>query len=224
MDTERRVAGPCEVVKTRAFCDLPPVRWIGLTGGVASGKSTVAGMFRQLGVPVVDADAVYHALVAPRDDGPSPLARRIDESFPGVLEPSGRLDRKALAERVFSDARARRRLESIAHPEVAREVAIRRRKLEEEGAPLAFYDVPLLFERGLEDALDGVVVVWVPESIQVERLRRRDGLSEQAARARLAAQLPLDEKRRRATWVIDNSGSLDATRRQVEHLWEELVS
>jgi dephospho-CoA kinase len=200
------------------------MRLIGLTGGIATGKSTVQRMLRELGAAVIDADAVYHELIKPVDGRPSPLAERVAAHFPAVLEADGSLNRQRLGEQVFADAAARRTLEELTHPAVADEVAKRVRELGEAGAKVVFYDVPLLFERELERGLDGVVVVWVPRELQLTRLVARDGLDPAAAEQRLLAQLPIDTKCRRATWIIDNSGTIEATRAQVEHLWEQLSS
>lgn len=195
----------------------------GLTGGIASGKSTVRQMLQAHGAHVIDADALYHGLIAPLPGHrPSPLAQRIAERFPGVLAADGSVDRRLLGERVFAAENERRALEQLTHPAVAAEFQRRLHELGEASVAFAFYDVPLLYERRLESGMDGVVVVWVPREVQLERLVARDGLSREAAEQRLAAQLPLDEKRRRATWVIDNSGPKEATRAQVDRLWREL--
>lgn len=197
----------------------------GLTGGIASGKSTVAAMFRALGAHIIDADEVYHSLIQPGpspDHRPSPLAQRINSEFPGTLRADGTLDRPALASVVFGDPAKRRALELITHPAVAQEVAARIATLHAAGVERVLYDVPLLYERGLEQGMHGVIVVWVPHDLQRQRLQQRDGFSDTDAERRLAAQLPLDEKRKRADWVIDNSGPLDATRQQVEHIWRIL--
>jgi dephospho-CoA kinase len=197
------------------------MKLIGLTGGIASGKSTVSKMLRALGASVIDADAVYHDLLAPRDDGaPSDTARAIAARFPGVLRADGTIDRKLLGERVFDDAAAREALNGITHPRVALETA---RRLGELQTSHVVYDVPLLYERGLEAGMQGVIVVWVPRDVQLARLVQRDALSRDAAEKRLAAQMPLDDKRAMATWVIDNSGSVDETRRRVEDLWRNIV-
>jgi dephospho-CoA kinase len=198
------------------------MKFVGLTGGFASGKSTVREMLRLLGTDVLNADGIYHTLIAPERGRPSSLGREIEARFPGVLEDDGSVDRKELGRRVFSDAEERKALERISHPRVAQSVARRVAELEAQGSRLVVYDVPLLFEAHLEVGMVGIIVVWVPHAIQVERLMRRDGISAEAAAKRLTAQLPLDDKRKRATWVIDNSGPLAETRQQVERLWRQL--
>ncbi len=197
-------------------------RVIGLTGGIASGKSTVHQMLAALGAAFVDADAVYHDLIAPLANQPSPLARAVGQRFPGVLTHDGRVDRRRLGERVFTHPDERRALEALTHPAVAAESKRRIAALADGGAPVVIYDVPLLYERGLEGGVAGVIVVWVPEAVQVKRLIAREHIAAAEAHRRLAAQLPLDEKRRRATWLIDNSGTREETRAQVTALWDVL--
>ncbi len=196
---------------------------IGLTGGIASGKSTARNMLEERGACVLDADAVYHRLIAPVEGEPSPLARQIEARFPGVLSPDGRIDRRALGRRVFADTTERRALEAITHPAVAHAAGQRLEQMRRDGCHLAIYDVPLLYERGLDGGMDAVIVVWVPREVQVSRLAKRDGLPPRVAEQRLASQLPLDEKRRRADWVVDNSGDLSATRQQIDRIWEAIT-
>ena len=197
---------------------------IGLTGGIASGKSTVAREFAALGVPVVDADALYHQLVAPTEGGASPLVSLIAARFPNVLATNGALDRTALGRTVFADDAARRDLESITHPAVAEAAERALRAHADAGAPWAIYDVPLLYERDLESRFYGVIVVWVPPAVQRARLAARDGFVGPAAEARLRAQLPLDDKRGRARWVVDNAGSPAEAVEQVRRICAEAAA
>ena len=194
------------------------MRVVGLTGGIGSGKSTVSAMFRELGAQVIDADQVARDVVEPGTPGLEEAARR----FPGVLDPSGHLDRAALGRRVFADPAERRALEGILHPRIREEVARRTEALARAGVTVALYDAALLIENGLHRGLDGVILVSAPEAVQRARLAARDGLDEAAITARLAAQLPLAHKRAHATWVVDNGGSLDETRAQVRRIWEEI--
>lgn len=176
---------------------------VGLTGGIASGKSTFAAELRARGVPVIDADALARAAVAKG----SPALASIAAAFgPGLIAQDGELDRRAMGARVFSDATARARLESIVHPRVRELFAAELERLRAEGHPFVVYDVPLLYEKNLEAEVDSAVVVWAPRAVQHERLMRRDGLSSADAESRLAAQLPLDEKARRADVVVRNDG------------------
>jgi dephospho-CoA kinase len=180
------------------------VRLVGLTGGIATGKTTFAEALRARGVPVVDADALARAAVA----AGSPALAEIARAFgPGVLGADGALDRKAMAALVFADPGARRRLEAITHPAVRRAMAEETARLAAQGHPLAFYDTPLLYEVGLEARVDAVVVVWAPADVQRARLAARDRLSPADADARLAAQLPIDEKAARADFVVENVGA-----------------
>lgn len=194
------------------------MRVVGLTGGIASGKSTVSAMFRELGAQVIDADQVARDVVEPGTPGLGEVARR----FPGVLDPSGQLDRAALGRRVFADPAERRALEAILHPRIRAEVARRTEALARAGVTVALYDAALLIENGLHRGMDGVIVVSAPEAVQRARLAARDGLDDAAITARLAAQLPLADKRAHATWVVENGGSLDETRAQVRRIWEEI--
>ena len=195
------------------------IRVVGLTGGMASGKSLVAGMLRSLGAVVVDADVIAREVVAPG----SQVLQEIAASFgDGVIQVDGTLDRHALGERIFNDPAARARLNAITHPHIRRRMAeeVARARAARPDA-MVVLDVPLLLDVTPPDAydLDGVVVIAVDEATQEARLAARDGITIEAARRRLQAQRPLREKVALATWVIDNSGTPEATRRQVEELW-----
>ena len=195
------------------------MRLVGLTGGIATGKSTFAEALRARGVPVVDADVLARAAVAPGTPALAEIARAFG---PGVLTPDGGLDRKKMAAIVFSDPDARRRLEAITHPAVRRAMADETARLAAAGHDLAFYDTPLLFEVGLEAAVDAVVVVWAPPAVQRARLASRDGLGPAEADARLAAQLPVDEKAARADFVVENVGARDELGPKAERLLADL--
>jgi dephospho-CoA kinase len=192
----------------------------GLTGGIASGKSTVSRMLRELGAQVLDADLLAREVVAPGTPGLADVAAR----FPGVVGPDGQLDRAKLGARVFADPAERAALNALLHPRIAQAFLERTLALAEAGVPRVIYDAPLLIENGLHTRMEAVVLVVVPREVQRARLMARDGLSLEAAEARLASQLPLEEKRRHATWVVDNSGSLEETRAQVEAIWKALVA
>jgi dephospho-CoA kinase len=194
------------------------MRVVGLTGGIASGKSTVSRMLRELGAHVLDADVLAREVVEPGTPGLEAVARR----FPGVLTPEGRLDRARLAERIYAHPEERAALNAIVHPLVRAAFLERTWALQEQGVQEVVYDAALLIENRLHEGMDALVVVWVPRQVQKQRLMARDGLTAEAAEARLAAQLPLDEKRQVATHVVDNSGSLEETRAQVERIWASL--
>jgi dephospho-CoA kinase len=193
---------------------------VGLTGGIATGKSTVSQMLRDLGATVIDADVWARKVVEPG----SPALAEIAETFgPGVLHPDGTLNRPALADIVFHDDKARERLNAITHPRV------REGMWQETQAALAarpdlpvIWDVPLLFEGGTWRLVDATVVVYVDEETQRTRLMQRNGLSREDADARIRAQMPIEEKRQRADYVIDNRGTIEETRKQVEALWQIL--
>jgi len=196
------------------------VHVFGLTGGIASGKSTVTRMLRELGAHVLDADVLAREVVEPGTPGLAAVAAR----FPGVVGPDGRLDRVKLGARVFADADERAALNAIIHPRVREAFLARVQALDAQGVERVIYDVPLLIESGMHTWLEGVAVVWVPRDLQKARLMARDGLDAAAAEARLAAQLPLDEKRAHATWLIDNSGDLASTQAQVEAVWRAMLA
>lgn len=190
----------------------------GLTGGIATGKSTVARMFAARGVELIDADGVAREVVAPGQPALEAIAAR----FPGVVV-NGQLDRARLAARIFADPTERAALDAIVHPRIRLAVLERTRALAALGVPRVIYDAPLLIEKRLHEGLDGVVLVVTPPETQLARLMSRNGLTEAEARARVAAQMPLDAKRPFATWIIDNGGDLAATQRQVEAVLQAMV-
>lgn len=196
------------------------MRIYGLTGGIASGKSTVSQMLRELGAHVLDADAIAREVVEPGSLGLAEVGAR----FPGVIGPDGRLDRAKLGARVFADPAERAALNALLHPRIREAFLEKTQALAAQGVARVLYDAPLLIENGLHVGLDGVVLVWVPRDLQKARLKARDGLEDAGAEARLAAQLPLDAKREHATWLIDNSGDREATRAQVQEVWRALLA
>jgi dephospho-CoA kinase len=191
------------------------MRVLGLTGGIGSGKSMVAQMFAQLGAVVIDADRLARAVVEPGE----PALQEITATFGSdVLLPDGHLDRSKLAGVIFADPVERAKLDAITHPRIrARmDAEIKARRL---GPGVLIVDVPLLYENDRTHTVERVIVVWVDPQTQLQRIRQRDSLSADAARQRIAAQMPLDAKRARADHVIDNSGSREDTRRQVEAIY-----
>jgi len=192
---------------------------IGLTGGIASGKSSVAEMYRALGATVIDADAIVRELQAPD----SPVLARIAESFgASVIRKDGGLDREALAARVFGDAEARNRLERMIHPLVVEELARRLAEAQRRGDAIIVLDIPLLFEGRRSKTssaarlrFDATILVHVPEAVQIERLMARTGCDRAQAEERIRAQMPMDEKIALADYTIDNSGTREDTERQV---------
>jgi dephospho-CoA kinase len=194
------------------------LKLIGLTGGVGSGKSTVAAMLRELGAVVVDADEATRAVYQPGTPGFDAVVR----AFGFDYVRNGHIDRGRLGELVFHDAEARGRLNAIVHPLVRQWMAERTAEAAERGAQVVVQDVPLLFENNLENLFSSVVLVYVPEALQLHRLVHGRGFTPEAARAVIAAQMPIEEKRSRAEHVIDNSGTRDETRAQVASVWREL--
>jgi dephospho-CoA kinase len=197
-----------------------PTRFIGLTGSIATGKSTVARMLTAHGAALLDADLIAREVVAPGQPALTEIAAR----FPGVVAADGTLDRQALGERIFSSPAEREALNAITHPRIQAEVIRRTLELTERGVPVVIYDAALLIENRLDQAMDAVILVTAPSGAQRQRLRARNGLTPEQADARIASQLSQDEKRKHATWEIDNGGTLAQTQLQVDALWERLRS
>jgi len=192
---------------------------VGLTGGIASGKSTAGRIFREAGIPVICADELAHEAVMPGSVALEKIRQRFGEEF---IDSEGNLNREAMASLVFRDKDKRRELESIIHPWVAEEQEKMLREFAIQGHKIAVVDVPLLYEAGLEKSFDTVVVAYVPPEVQIQRLTARDRINESEARARLDAQLPIEKKKQLAAAVINNAGSLEQTKEQVLLLIEKL--
>jgi len=192
---------------------------LGLTGGIASGKSAVAAMLRELGFHVLDADSLAHKLIEPGQPAHGDVLK---EFGPSIIDSTGHIDRHKLAATVFHDRAKLDRLNAIVHPRVAEVISRQFDEWKSNGVrDAAFVEAALLIESGIHKNLDGLVVAWCAPEQQLERLIAR-GHSEAEARTRIAAQLPVEEKLRHATEKIDCSGSLDETRRQVEALATKL--
>jgi dephospho-CoA kinase len=195
------------------------MRKLGLTGGIASGKSTVAALLRDLGFDVIFADEISRHLLEP---GQAAYEEAIREFGPEILRPDKTIDRKKLASIVFADPKKLDRLNAIIHPRVEAQILEQFADWERQGnRKIAFVEAALLVEAGYMKNLDGLVVIWCKPEQQIERLLAR-GMSEADARARIAAQMPADEKLKLATDKIDCSGSLDWTKKQVEQLAQKL--
>jgi dephospho-CoA kinase len=193
---------------------------VGLTGGIATGKSTVSEMFRRLGAVVVDADVLAREVVAP---GEAALADIVRE-FGDVLLADGTLDRKKVAAVVFSDAERRKRLEAITHPAIRARFFARLQALMDEGFDgIAFFDAPVMIESGNYKNMERLVVVATDESTQLQRLMARDGIDEAAARRRIASQMPVADKARLADHVIDNAGDRASTEAQARRVYAALL-
>lgn len=178
-------------------------------------------MFAALGASVIDADQLAREVVEPGTPGLARIAARFGQT---VLDPEGRLDRKKLAQVVFNDEAERNALNAIIHPAVRERSLQKIAELAERGAEVIVYDVPLLFETGLDRQFPEVIVVAVDPQTQRRRVAARDQMTPEEIEARIAAQMPLAEKIKRATWVIDNSGSLEDTKNRVAELYRELAS
>ena len=193
---------------------------IGVTGGVGTGKSTVAGMFKRLGAVVLDADAIAHRVMEPRRLAWREIAKTFGER---MLNDDQTINRRRLASLVFSDEPSRRRLDAIIHPRVMREIRRHLHRLRGSRRIRAVVlDVPLLVEVGAQQFVDALVVVTAPPGVQRERLKRQHGWSEEETHARIAAQWKLSAKAALADHVVDNSDGVDATRTQVKRIWDQL--
>jgi len=196
------------------------MKWIGLTGGIATGKTTVAEFIKQSGYPVINADEVAHQALSPA----GPIFHHIVKAFgQEILSPTGEIDRRALGAKIFKDEAQRLRLESLVHPYVKQQVKSLRDDLEKQGQKIAFYDVPLLYEKNMQDEFDQVIVVSCSEKLQMDRLLKRSALSPIEARDRIRSQLPLKEKIARADIVIENDSTLEALLTATRAVLQKLI-
>lgn len=193
---------------------------IGLTGSIASGKSTVANMLKDYGLPIVDADLVARIVVEPG----TPTLQKIVEAFGGVaLTEDGAMNRQKIGEIIFNDEEKRKQLNSIIHPAIRQEMLRQRDEHVAKGAQTVIMDIPLLFESKLQHFVDKILVVSVTEETQLRRLMERNQLSEQEATARISSQLPLSIKEQGADAVINNNGTIEETAEQLQRIlrnWE----
>ena len=194
---------------------------IGLTGGIASGKSTVADLLERLGFPVIDADLLAREVVAP---GEPAYDRIVAEFGPAILHPDRTINRPRLGSIIFADPEARRRLEAITHPAIRERSEQRLAELEETGSQIVFYMAPLLIEAGRSSRVDEIWVVYLDRETQLSRLMTRDGSSRAEALRRIEAQMPMDEKRRFGTVVLDNRGTPADLECQVRNACGELLA
>jgi dephospho-CoA kinase len=193
---------------------------LGLTGGIASGKSTVADCFVECGAVLVSADQLAREVVNP---GSPTLEKLVDVFGMGILTAGGSLDREMLGQKVFADPEARRMLESVTHPAIAHLAECRLAELNKGPHDLIVYEAPLLFEAGAESRVDQTLVIVVDPAVQLQRLLERNTLTEAEARQRITAQWPQADKVQKADYVIDNSGSLEQVRVMVEALYDYLT-
>jgi dephospho-CoA kinase len=197
------------------------MRVIGLTGGIGTGKSSVSRLLRDKGVTVIDADEATRAVQSRGSEG---LRRLVDEFGASILTSDGDLDRGRLAAVAFADPEARQRLNAIVHPLVREWMADRQLAAEAQGLPYVVLDIPLLFESRGAAGFDDVILVYAPEEVALHRLVEQRGMSEEQARARIAAQMPIEEKRGLARHVIENTGTLQELRAQTERVWAEVTA
>jgi dephospho-CoA kinase len=192
----------------------------GLTGGIACGKTTVSGFFSDAGARIIDADKIAREVVRPG----APAYEKILSFFgKTILLPNGTIDRQRLGDIIFNDPEKKSRLNAIVHPLVfERSTQMIARIAAQVDDAVVIMDIPLLFETGMQRDLAEVIVVYVPEAMQLERLMKRDGIGLKAAMARIRSQMPIEEKRKRATIVIDNSGALKDTQRSALAIFDDL--
>jgi dephospho-CoA kinase len=194
---------------------------LGLTGGIAVGKSTVGRMLSELGADLIDADQLSREVVLP---GAPALAAIVNRFGADICDDKGRLDRKRLGALVFADSQARADLEAILHPAIANLSQHRFLRARQAGAKLIVYEAALLIETGRHRDMDRVLVVVADEQVRLRRLTERDGFSREQASARIASQMPQQQKRQVADFVVDNSRTIDETRKQVEQVWQTILA
>ena len=193
---------------------------IGLTGGIGSGKSVVADLLQRQGASIIDADRLGHEAYAPHSEA----WRRVVEAFgEDILTAEGEIDRRKLGAIVFADAAELERLNAIMHPLMARMVEQRKAQLAADGVSVAVVEAAVLFEAGWDALVDEVWTTYAPAEVVVERLRQRNGLSEEEARKRINSQMPAAERNRRSDVVVDNAADLATLERAVAALWQARV-
>jgi len=194
------------------------VQVIGLTGGIASGKSTVSRILKNAGAVIIDADRIARDVVK---KGLPAYQEIIDAFGENVLSPDGAIDRTVLGDIIFNDPQKKQLLNRIVHPYVSKETNLQLKHIEKTHPnTIVILDIPLLLEAQMQKDLSEVIVVYVPEYTQIERLMQRDGISEADARARVRSQMPIEEKKDLATIVIDNSGTRENTRKQTLEIFQ----
>jgi dephospho-CoA kinase len=197
------------------------MKWIGLTGGIASGKSTVSRLLREQGFTVIDADSIAKYVVEPGHNG---LKQVVNHFGAEILKPDGSLDRRKLGQMVFGSPAKLLELENLLHPLIKAETLRRRNESAQKGEAFAFYDVPLLFEKKMESEFDSIIVVEAGEHLQKSRMKQRDQLSDDEIIHRLRSQIPLAHKVGKATWVLRNEGTLEDLELAVRDLVRKIQS
>ncbi|OAT74255.1 dephospho-CoA kinase [Parageobacillus thermoglucosidasius] len=190
---------------------------IGLTGGIASGKSTVTKMIRELGIPVIDADQIARDVVKMGEEAYKQIIQTFGQD---ILQENGEIDRTKLGAIVFHNEQERKKLNAIVHPVVRRRMLAEKEAYVQKGAQTVVLDIPLLFESELTHLVDKIIVVYVDDDVQLERLMKRNGFSKEEALARIRAQMPLREKVKKADAVIDNNGTIEETKQQLLQIFK----
>lgn len=207
--------------EARGGIKIPAMKVLGLTGNIASGKSTVARMLERSGARIIDADLIAREVVEPEKPAWADIVRKFG---PGILGADGAIDRRRLGKIVFGDEGKRRLLMDITHPRIKEAVRERLSGYREENAPVVVIEAALIVESGgLREFLDGLIVVTADEESQIERLVKRSGHTREEALARIGSQMPAGEKALHADYIIDNSGTEEETEEQVKKLWEEII-
>lgn len=206
--------------EARGGIKIPAMKVLGLTGNIASGKSTVAGMLAGMGARIIDADEIAREIVEPEKPAWADIVKKFG---PGVLSPDGSIDRRRLGEIVFGDEGKRRLLMDITHPRIKDAVRERLSEYRKESVPVVVIEAALIVESGgLREFLDGLIVVTADEEAQIERLIKRSGYTREEALARIGSQMPAGEKALHADYLIDNSGTEEETGARVKRLWAEI--
>lgn len=195
------------------------MKLVGLTGGIASGKSTVAAMLRELGAKIINADDLARSIVQPGKEAWKEIVAAFGTE---ILRPDRTIDREKLRSAIFEDAQKRKRLDSITHPRIRALAQARAQELAAKGAAIIIYEAPLLFENEAHLWLRPVILVTCEDALQRRRLKARDHLSEAEIEQHIRAQMPLIDKRPLADFIIENNGDLDDIKKQVKDVWEKL--
>lgn len=197
------------------------MKWIGLTGGIATGKSTVTKQLREMGYLVVDADEISKQVLVKESPEFKTVLKHFGKEY---LLPDGSLDRKKIGDRIFSNSEDKKFLEGIVHPKVQEKVSEIKRQAQQSGKKIAFYDVPLLFEKKMNDQFDQIILVSADENTQLSRLQKRDGFILEQARIRLKNQLPMQQKKMSATYVIENNSSFEDLKKQLDQILKSILA
>lgn len=196
------------------------MQWIGLTGGIATGKSTVANLLRERGYKVLDADEEARLAVRP---GSQALVELVQILGGKILNPDQSLNRAALAGLIFGNRKLLNEVESIIHPRVQKSVQAQRAELIRQGEKIAFYDVPLLFEKNLDSQFDSIVLVYCPREMQIERIKKRNLWTESEIALRLSSQIDIEEKKKRSSWIISNVSGFSDLEQAVEVFLKDVL-